>query len=64
MHAKMLLNQEAVFESIMGVQPELARVVPALVARPSIALTSTIFKALSEPSGYDILSERNQFFTH
>ena len=58
MDARMKLQEDPVFESVMGIKQQ---AMPPLMARPAIALTSSIFKASA--SGYEVLSEGNQFFT-
>ena len=61
MDARMQLQEDPVFESVMGVKQQAAQVMP-LAARPAIARTCTVFKA--SLNGYEVLSENNQFFTH
>lgn len=61
MDARMHLQEDPFFESILGIKQRAAQVMP-LVARPAIAQTCTIFKALL--NGYEVLLEDNQFFTH
>ena len=63
MDARMQLQQDPLFESILGVTQQTAQVLPLLAARPAIARCCTIFKAASL-NGYEVLSENNQFFTH
>ena len=62
MEARRRMQEDPVFESVMGIKPQSAVVMPTLIARPSIALTCSIFKA--SLTGYEVLSEDNQFFTH
>ena len=62
MEARRCIQEDPVFQSVMGITPQSALAMPPLNARPSIALTCSIFKV--SMTGYEVLPEENHFFTH